>query len=123
MDAKSLRIGNYVKDPNHNVVKVDYFTSMGATKEELGVNGWNPYEFDMIDIPITEEWLTDLGFDEYLEGIYYCTVTGECTMSIKIDDYQVLVGDDLDLTKTIKYVHQLQNLYFALTNEELTLKD
>lgn len=28
----------------------------------------------------------------------------------------------LKKTKSIKYIHQLQNLYFALTGEELTIK-
>lgn len=40
---------------------------------------------------------------------------------------QLMYDGDLSETQVlplnfIKYVHQLQNLYFALTNEELTLK-
>jgi hypothetical protein len=30
---------------------------------------------------------------------------------------------DIDLTIEIKYVHQLQNLYFAITGEELKLNE
>ena len=31
-------------------------------------------------------------------------------------------NNELDNQNNIKHVHQLQNLYFALTNEELTIK-
>jgi hypothetical protein len=47
----------------------------------------------------------------------------ELTIDTGEDEYSVFNdnGDYITL-KGIKYVHQLQNLYFALTGEELTIK-
>lgn len=85
-------------------------------------------------IPLTEELLVKLGFektDDFGDQIYYepkdrgnrnyyicfdhdeisfgLIVFGECT--------SLLYGDE-----KLQFVHQFQNLYFSLTNEELTLK-
>lgn len=80
-------------------------------------------------IPLTEEWLLKLGGYEShgeLRFNYYCR-RNEIIKSISFDfldserfyfinDNGVTVGDRID------YVHQLQNLYFALTGEELLIK-
>jgi hypothetical protein len=65
-------------------------------------------------IPLTEEWLLNLGFVKGLSGAFYI---GDCIFHIsgylsdKFDDYMI--------KDNIKYVHQLQNIFFALTGEEL----
>ena len=77
-------------------------------------------------IPITEECLIKFGFYEtsrygkYLEF----NINQEQSLRLPIckhsekDFWYVLRG-----SVKIQYVHQLQNLYFALTGEELTLKE
>jgi hypothetical protein len=74
-------------------------------------------------IPLTEEWLLKLGLNKIaiwtfslhlvgnLELIYY---SGEKGWSIGLKNYSDF--------SNLKYVHQLQNLYFALTRKELTIK-
>lgn len=100
-------------------------------------------------IPITEEWMAKLGLrtDGYSEsysmqigdGNYSSdggniiiintqkyndgeSYTGDgwlfCTLSTLTSDF-----DSYGFKARIKYVHQLQNLYFALTGEELTIKE
>jgi hypothetical protein len=77
-------------------------------------------------IPLTKEWLLKLGFDEttkehYVSGLYtlnkpdgfYINKETMCYCDI---DYEGTTNDRIK----IQYVHQLQNLYFALTSEELT---
>ena len=74
-------------------------------------------------IPLTEKWLLNFGFKLQFDEYYY------------FDGYYVSFSADLPLwfgkegccqketiKENIKYVHQLQNLYFGLTNEELTIK-
>ena len=76
-------------------------------------------------IPLTEEWLLKFGF----KGV-------EFPYTITFDDWTtILIEDDLSLsigegkrteytpTQRIKNVHTLQNLYFALTGEELEIKN
>ena len=74
-------------------------------------------------IPLTEEWLLKFGFEVNTPNLrwmhpvllseVYKTESGGLT----------LLQNGTHLTNNpILYVHQLQNLYFALTGEELTIK-
>jgi len=102
-------------------------------------------------IPLTEEWLKRLGF-EWVENKHYCNkkqwtlqVTGltcengdinkDETWFDGIGDYSWLPNSTKPKTMVVNtlckgnyvcnsliYVHQIQNLYFALTGEELTIK-
>jgi hypothetical protein len=68
-------------------------------------------------IPLTEEWLLRFGFEKKYKNYEmgdFMFFKGSCSrISYKLS----LIGIN------IKHVHQLQNLYFALTGEELKLKD
>ena len=80
---------------------------------------------DYEPIPLTEEWLErfgfsvrkSLGFEAYdlddTYTIYYNTTATPY-------GFELSFGVDFEIE--IKHVHQLQNLYFALTGEELTIK-
>jgi hypothetical protein len=73
----------------------------------------------MNNIPITEETLINFGFTKFdgwffLENrfttIYISSLTGHCSIG---------ANEEYDLPYKVLYIHQLQNLYFALTGEEL----
>jgi hypothetical protein len=68
-------------------------------------------------IPLTEEWLLKIGFENNEAEKKYCK---KCITLYMEDNlfWCDIFWDSLE----IKSVHQLQNLYFALTNEELTIK-
>ena len=76
-------------------------------------------------IELTEEWLLKFGFKRVGN---YVGIGFNPRMSIQFHDGN---SAECDITQTgqmisfrhghIKYVHQLQNLYFALTGEELTI--
>ena len=103
MKASELRIGNYVYFED-TLLKFDF------------ESGWNFYYIK--PIPLTEEWLLKFGFKKNLNSndIIYYILAGECLLEYNLTHNFA----DIDLFIDIKYVHQLQNLYFALTNEELT---
>ena len=96
MEEKELRIGNYVNIEGE-IFKVDL--------QELYYNSslMNP-------IPLTEEWLIKLGFEKAYETCYQYK-------DFILNDKFIMM--DIDITIQLKYVHQLQNLYFALIGEEL----
>ena len=83
-------------------------------KDGCDLYHWN---FDSISgIPLTEQWLIRLGFEKI--GINY-------NMSIfnvyrRKSDNKLLYRNNVYAVE-LKHVHQLQNLYFALTGEELEL--
>jgi hypothetical protein len=107
MEANELRIGSYVSFYPFGIHRIENATQL------LSIKHLKP-------ITLTEEWLLNFGF-EYSANSFY----EKQRLAISIE-YGVEVSNyinSIHLTVEIKYVHQLQNLYFALTGEELTIKD
>jgi hypothetical protein len=77
-------------------------------------------------IPLTEERLLKFGFEKrghvkFLGEAYQRFVLGRNGIYSVNEIAYIYEINDHDLCE-IKYAHQLQNLYFALTGEELSLK-
>lgn len=111
MDNQELRIGNTVLY-NSELYRV-------SSGEDLE---WMEYE----PVILTEEWFKRMGFsigpDYHPEGITYSLkVKGILITTTSL--YQYLWIGGVIVNDNFKYVHQLQNLYFALTQEELCLKN
>lgn len=111
-----LRIGNYVSIPDRN----DPATVEQIMKHEITVNEFGRFfNLKHIDpIPITEDWLIRLGFkkgDPTPHAIGYFIDRFGIHYHFKECNWY-------SWTANIKYVHQLQNLYFAITGKELELK-
>lgn len=110
--ANELRVGNLVYD---------------FIKGETRVETIEDYDFPdraMLEriqpIPLTEEWLENFGFE-------CASHSGGNSIYYSIGDFGgELLDGFFQLTwyefAPCQYVHQLQNLYFALTGEELELK-
>ena len=107
MDSRHFRIGNLV-------IWKDSGKKFEITLQSLyeGANlDWNP-------MPVTQELLLSFGFKK-------CNMGG---FSIKTDTYEKIEFNSMldcwvnGTKKPIKYIHQLQNLYFALKQKELILK-
>jgi hypothetical protein len=110
MKATELRIGNYVLQDEKFINGI---TSNSIHKFDLQLIKLEP-------IPITKEWFNKLGY--YNENRPDHFVKDEMT----IDEHtcwkcNVMFIDDKNGVR-IKYVHQLQNLFFALKQRELTIK-
>ncbi|MDV3470858.1 hypothetical protein CMV02_02890 [Elizabethkingia anophelis] len=118
MEGKELRLGNYLHDRNGNLCKVIELRQDGiyapAINEAITGLPNKPIE-------LTEDWLLKFGFSKirytdkklnyYSKGFVKCYIENS---NIFFDVIQGCIQ--------VKYVHQLQNLYFALTGEELTIK-
>lgn len=117
MQANELRIGNWIKHLKEE-------ETVWSTQSPDGINsmpeGW--YE----PILITEEWLVKFRWkkDNYelhwIENKGIELWTKRCMPKDRWV-YDVSIGELFkgEHLCYIKYVHQLQNLYFALTGEEL----
>lgn len=116
-----LRIGNLVYYKN-NILEVEYL----YCKEPFDAEFYTA-------IPLTEEWLFKFGFvqKKYNAGnsIGFEIPTNKGNLILLIwkvaplpDNWimQVFIGT-INISE-IKYVHQLQNLYYALTGKELEIK-
>jgi hypothetical protein len=113
MTANELRIGNYVN------VTHTYFneTEIGTIQiDDLVRLVTNIPTYDYEPIPLTEEWLLRFAFTPCKYKQRY--VLGKFT-------YNINSGWFFGNKKLInqKYVHQLQNAIFALTQKEITIKN
>jgi hypothetical protein len=72
-------------------------------------------------IPLTEDWLVKLGFVKY--GVMFHLPPLTIIFNSEKKQFIVYIGLDESTSYYPKFVHQLQNLYFALTGEELTVHE
>lgn len=138
MKANELRIGNWVvwDDDSQEEVQVRELTAPLELEggQEYFINGGLIGDFK--PIPLTEEWLVRFGLiKKYLENTleeggfdlkedgsrwYYWVDKG--VFNLEIQPNGEIWFELYSYYNHIKYVHQLQNLYHALTGEELTIK-
>lgn len=126
ISIRELRIGNLLEFEGKVVhvtsLSCDIDDEYGKTTDEKV--GWNQV-IALRCIPITSKWLKRLDVVEetFLLKLaytdFFLRYSGKDSVDISIED---LNGNNHFFRYNIKYLHQLQNLYFALTGEELTIK-
>jgi hypothetical protein len=79
-------------------------------------------DLDIDPIQLTEEWLFKFGFEWKGLGGKFLTIFTPCGKALVYIGDNFFIFSNVTIETPIKYVHQLQNLYFALTGEELTFK-
>jgi len=118
MKVTDFRIGNLVEEPKGHTHKIERLDE-SSTRIRHGIK-------------LTEEWLIKFGFMKDYNGIYWTDLEVEYLELIPsfskkhwLPRYVQIVGfeseSEVRLNK-IKFVHQLQNLFFALTGTELEMK-
>jgi len=113
MKAEELRIGNLVFLKSKN--KVYEITSGYEIDTGTESNDFSP-------IPLTEEWLLRLGFEQAYKSPMHSTYWVENLSYYFWYDKKIQYADCKGRPIDCMYVHQLQNLYFALTQKELTIQ-
>lgn len=122
MKTSDLRVGNVVADANLSIFKICMLGGHLGGDTIIGRSVINPcwcQTGELFPIEITEQWLINLGFrkDEKIDYKWYL---GDW-LAYDIDDKCIRVADSWEFGKR-KYVHELQNLVFAITGKELELR-
>ena len=137
INARELRLKNLVFESNNVVciegIKTDNDIDLSVFPEDDHSRWWTQEPNNIDPIPLTPEWLQKLGFEKrVLNGIRigsYDTIDWD--VEYYIDNILLLkqLSQQYDRFQSankpyrfIQYVHQLQNLYFALTGTELTVR-
>lgn len=129
-----LRIGNYIYDDFQEVHIVEKI-------ESQKYNDWNGsdpslvvfsklkdtydgmYTCDVVSgIPLNKDWLSKVGnwADDFYSG-FLISLNEKSSIRIMKDDEGWYWYSHCNYVR-LQYIHQLQNLYFALTGTELELK-
>lgn len=112
MKATELRIGNWVHYNSFDGV----VCSSDLFDIDKGIIKAKP-------IPLTEEWLERFGFrlpaHSWIGDKFHLSEYGKGSKYPNGGIWVVAMNKNNAIITEIKYVHSLQNLYFALTGEEL----
>ena len=142
MKASELRIGNLVyrrfwnPEPNNErhsfeFAEVCSISKEGAVNVSVGRVRLKLKLEDVTPIPLTEELYLSLGFSKGSSGWFRITYFSEedaddvNVISVNVFSNRCTVDVESEETRSaytakgIQYVHQLQNLFFALAGEEL----
>lgn len=119
MEITELRIGNIVHWGDHDT-KIDINMLWSFDKYKSG---------GLCGEPLTPEWLVKLGFVEVANGFNIHAYNDDVEIGISITDVReyftnkhLFYRHSHSIAK-IEYVHQIQNLYFELTRQELAIHE
>jgi hypothetical protein len=129
LKCADLRIGNWVKInlPHKSIIgKIDGLNRVKAFVEDKEGFTTLPIH-DIQPIELTEDVLVKIGFEK--DGNNYSLVCGDIEVGYYIDKFKQVLYINVSREKRfyknelrsydVKYLHQLQNAYYLLTNEEL----
>jgi hypothetical protein len=147
MEAKELKIGNFIATKECGCSEVCWIGGNWVGLQD----GDDWHEEGIHPIPLTEDWLRKFGFtaienSTYINGRQWMLQVSSDYIDEELDEVVNRDGTWFDgigshsyredgamgvcalcrgnyICNNIRTVHQLQNLYFALTGEELTLKE
>lgn len=137
MEANELRIGNLVDWIDEIEYKSCYVTTIGDSGDVCLIHNDAVISTELkycTPIPLTEEWLLKFGFEkeegeDMILGINHaldiCYDHNKIGLRDYIETSPFGKGNMVISTSYVdcEYVHQLQNLVFALTGEELKIQD
>lgn len=131
MEARELRIGNLIRQVDYVTGETICIRTVTSINKEGYLNvkskGIENIKSQLLKsfepIPLTEEILLKCGFDKYSDHSNEITyLSKDSGYFIQVYDNSVYFGLNYeDYRKEVKYLHQLQNLYFALTGQELEI--
>lgn len=114
MEAKELKIGNYVFINNDDFTNKEYHKIDGI---DIALFESEEENKRFESIPLTEEILLKCGFEKIIVENYPLYIFDGFMIEI-YDDNCVVCYNNIEITK-LKFVHSLQNLYFSIKLKEL----
>ncbi len=132
---EELRIGNYVTNEFYkeykefirvedlNEIGINLFVDDDSESYEIAeyfINVTHKYS-ELYGIPITEEILLKCGFVRCHDKEYkYSFNEDNCLILSPYKGKYIMC--DIDISVVVKYLHQLQNLFYSLTQKELKIE-
>lgn len=129
LKANELRIGNYLNIQEQSIhwngynFKDTIFEIEVIYPKKVYFKGYVLYEEygSLKPIPLTDEWLINLGAFEFDNQFIFDRFRIKYRPDYKF--YYVLCKETNAYITKVEYVHEWQNVVFALNNQELILKN
>lgn len=129
INANEVRLGNIIfRNGTEQIVSEIW--KYGFSCEPINTDLYNEFDEKTEGVPLTEERLLKAGFK--IDGTVL-TINQSHNGSFILENWGNNLTDEIELYYTagygiklsieIKYIHQLQNLYFALTGKELEFNE
>jgi hypothetical protein len=130
LKVEELRIGNYIAVDGFDPQMVALMTMYDGVYHIYHYNGVSSFHNSSpinkcAPIPISEEWLIKLGFIKTpqwkdnltwsLEGFQYFSIDCDSMDDVCLEGYK-------HSFRSIRYIHELQNMVYAILGRELELK-
>lgn len=119
-----LRVDNWVYN-SYTKQNIQVYPMMIPQLHRLEKENGSLKDCNIDPIPLTEEILLKCGFrDVSSYKDYWLTVEDDLTIEISVRRNEMCFTcvSDVGLLCDVKYVHQLQNLYFAISGKELKIE-
>ena len=116
-----LRIGNllYFGNTKCKVVEIQKECFYVETEKEIELKNTTA---DLKPIKMTETIISEICFNESkVMGLYRLDATNDFSIAFSLDNDMIYIGDDIEIRISETPLHRFQNLYFALTQRELTV--
>lgn len=120
MKAEDLRIGNWLmyEKTTHQVTGISGKSIKSIWRGNQRIDECDDFIFSYEPILITEKWLLASGFLKDEDGVIKID---KCLYWLDNGLLQVALSYAPIMNCPCKYVHQLQNLYYAFTGAELAV--
>jgi len=131
MKLAHLRIGNLIYyNGNKNelglITAIESYIIKPKGFVKLNFRNDKTYDLDQINpIPLTKEWLFNFGFVHDTYGNFSLELNKDVFLVLYMNEIaklqQFVSIAEHTISIKIEFIHQLQNLYFVLTETELTI--
>lgn len=127
VEIGGLRVGSYLKYSKSTVLKEEFHNrACKLSDNDLIFILQHSDNIIYEELPLSKKVLIGCGFAADNYGIFYIKLNSGNHLWIKkfMGTWQICVGQELDNLRQIaciKYLHQLQNIFYSLTQKELVI--
>ena len=127
INIRDIRIGNLVNF-NSREYEIENISNQIIHLVDCDVRPKDIHPTNLYPIPLTEDWLVKLGFSrkDYRDNYIGIEVKGSGIITdfvVATEEFGIIYELREYFIVTLEYVHQLQNLFHAITGKELTLRE
>jgi len=126
ISKNELRLGNLVNEEVLTELTIVGLLGNICRADNKGEDCHLSYD-SLMGIPLTEEWLVRFGFVKKEDGFYYLDIGNDTMITSGGKEFWIdKIVEGVDVSVGLgggNAVHQLQNLYHAMANKELILRN